>query len=97
LVPIEARTAVIQVPIFIPKSTNTALEKVEEFGLETKEIYRQVEKKHIFTHIQWNMNGVYLEVAEQGGPFSWLSGEEIETSAALPTAFRQFWEEAEYV
>ena len=28
-----------------------ALLKVEEMGLKTKEIYRQVEKKHIFTHI----------------------------------------------
>ena len=77
--------------------TQTALGKVEEFGLKPKEIYRQVEKKHIFTHIRWNMNGIYLEVAEKSGPFRWFTKEEIESTAALPTAFRQFWEEADYV
>ena len=78
-------------------NTKTALDEVERMGLKPREIYRQVEKKHIFTHIQWNMNGIYLEVAEKKGPYSWFSKAQIETSAALPTAFRQFWEEAEYV
>ena len=44
-------------------------------------------------HIQWNMKGIYLEVTEKGGPFTWLTAEQIEGQAALPTAFRQFWEE----
>ena len=77
--------------------TEGALAKVEELGLKPREIYRRVEKKHIFTHIRWNMNGIYLEVAEPSGPFRWFTKEEIESTAALPTAFRQFWEEAEYV
>ncbi len=70
-----------------------ALSAVEDFGLQPKEILRQVEKKHIFTHIQWNMLGTYLRVKEPGGGFTWLTAEEIERSAALPTAFRQFWED----
>jgi len=74
-----------------------ALRVVEQMGLKPRDIYRQVEKKHIFTHIQWDMNGIYLEVAEAGGPFRWLTKAQIETEAALPTAFRQFWEEADYV
>ena len=51
-----------------------------------------MERKHIFTHIRWEMRGVYLEVAEPGGEFAWLTAQEIEKEAALPTAFRQFWE-----
>ena len=70
----------------------TALTKVEEFGLRTKEIYRQVEKKHIFTHIEWRMCGYYLEVAEPEGPFLWLTPEQMDAQAALPTAYRQFRE-----
>ena len=67
---------------------------LEEKGLKIKEIIRQVEKKHIFTHIIWDMRGVYLEVKEQAGPYTWLTAEQIDAQAALPTAFRQFWEEA---
>lgn len=75
----------------------TAIYAVEEMGLIPKEILRQVEKKHIFTHVQWDMSGVYMEVREVNGDFQWLSAEEVNTRAALPTAFRQFWEETDYV
>ena len=74
-----------------------ALEKVEALGLRPREIYRQVGKKHIFTHIQWNMTGIYLETVEPGGDFCWFTEEQINEQAALPTAFRQFWEEREHV
>ena len=72
--------------------TAAALETVAGWELKTREIFRAVERKHIFTHIQWNMKGIYLEVAEPAGDFRWFTAEEINTQAALPTAFRQFWE-----
>lgn len=70
--------------------TEDSLRKVEEMGLKPQNIFAQVEKKHIFTHIEWDMNGIYVEVAETAGPFTWLSFDEIRSRAALPTAFRQF-------
>lgn len=70
--------------------TTLALEAVEEMGLKPKNLIRQVERSHIFTHIVWQMRGYYLEVDEPTGDFTWLSREEIEADAALPTAFRQF-------
>ena len=69
-----------------------AMEAAEKLGLRPKEILRRLERKHIFTHVQWNMTGYYLEVAEPEGSCRWLTPEQIETEAALPTAFRQFWE-----
>ena len=69
------------------------MSKVEGFGLIPREIYRQVERKHIFTHITWQLRGVYLEVQAPGGSFHWRSREQIEAETAIPTAFRQFWEE----
>jgi A/G-specific adenine glycosylase len=69
------------------------LAEVEKMGLRPKEILRTVEKKHIFTHIRWEMRGVYMEVREPAGDFTWLTAEQIDSNAALPTAFRQFWEE----
>ena len=74
-----------------------AVAEVERMGLKPAEIIRQVERKHIFTHIQWDMSGVYMEVKERNGGFQWCSGEQIRLENALPTAFRQFWEEIEDV
>ena len=72
--------------------TANALQTVQDLGLQPREIFREVERKHIFTHIQWNMKGIYLEVAEPAGSFQWFTAEQINTQAALPTAFRQFWD-----
>lgn len=73
-------------------NTQDALDAVGSMGLHPREILREVEKTHIFTHIQWNMKGIYLEVTETGGCFQWFTDDQINTQAALPTAFRQFWE-----
>ena len=76
--------------------TAQALAAVEEMGLAPRDIQRELQRKHIFTHIEWQMRGIYLEVKEPVG-FIWMSPEEIEEKAALPTAFRQFWEEIKNV
>lgn len=70
-----------------------ALAAVEAVDLRPRDILRQVTRKHIFTHIEWDMNGIYMEVAEKSGPYVWMTPEQIDTTAALPTAFRQFREE----
>ena len=77
--------------------TVRALETVEKMGLRPREITKIIERKHIFTHIIWKMQGIYLEVAEASGDFHWMTAAEIRETAALPTAFRQFFEEADYV
>jgi len=77
--------------------TQQALNLLEEKGLHPRHILRQVDRSHIFTHIRWDMRGVYAEVATPIGDYIWMTADEIRTSAALPTAFRQFWEEIEDV
>ena len=74
-------------------TTEQALTQAETLGLRPREILREVNRKHIFTHIRWNMKGIYIEVAATAGCFQWFTAQEINTQAALPTAFRQFWEE----
>ena len=37
------------------------------------------------------------EDQEKTDDFVWMSREQIQNEAALPTAFRQFWEEIDYV
>ena len=74
-----------------------ALRVLEEAGLHPRELLRQTDKEHIFTHIHWILRGYYIEMAEPGGDYTWMTGEQIRDSAALPTAFRQFWEDRENV
>lgn len=74
-----------------------AIVQAAQWGLKPKDITRILELKHIFTHIQWNMTGIYLDVGEKNEQFQWFTEEEIETKPALPTAFRRFWEERDSV
>lgn len=74
-----------------------ALLVVEQYGLKIENIDKLVEKKHIFTHVEWDMYGVYVDVKECAGSFTWFTQAQLHREAALPTAFRQFWEDTENV
>ena len=65
----------------------------EEKGLHPRNVERSIDRHHIFTHIRWDLRGWFLEVDDPAGDFTWLTLEEIDEQAALPTAFRQFREE----
>lgn len=78
-------------------SLEEALRAAAEMGLTPTRILRQSDKDHIFTHIRWEMRGYYLEVSREAGAFTWQTAEEIRLQAALPTAFRQFFEVMNHV
>ena len=69
------------------------LKYLEELGAKPRELLRQTDKKHIFTHIQWNMRGFYLELAAAPDLWQWYTEAEILENIPLPTAYRQFWED----
>ena len=73
------------------------VDQVEQYGLKFENIEKLVEKKHIFTHVEWDMCGAYIDVACCDGSFSWFTREQLRQETALPTAFRQFWEEIDHV
>ena len=77
--------------------TARAVAAAEAGGMAVREVLRSIERKHIFTHIEWQMRGYYLEVNGCPAGFEWLTAEEIRRDVALPTAFRQFWEEIDNV
>lgn len=70
-----------------------ALEAVEAMGLTPKNLLRQSERGHIFTHICWELRGYWVEVDAPAGDYRWLTPEELNRETALPTAFRQFLED----
>ena len=73
-----------------------AIKAVEAWGIGVRDVQRQREKKHIFTHIVWEMRGFYMQVGNKDEHFSWFTAEQIAANAALPTAYRQFWEALNY-
>ena len=74
-------------------SPEKAVQWAENRGLHPRNVEKSIDRSHIFTHIRWDMRGWYLEVDEMAGGFTWLTLEQIDEQAALPTAFRQFREE----
>ncbi len=72
--------------------TQQAVDAAKDLGIPAKQVLRSLDKTHIFTHVQWNMRGYYLETDVCADRFLWFDAEEIEKKIALPTAFRQFWE-----
>ena len=63
------------------------LTAVEEMGLKPRQIFRQVERNHIFTHIRWDILCVWIKA--ESAPFDAYSLDEIEEGISLPTAFKQ--------
>ena len=70
-----------------------AMAWLEERGIHPVNPERMVERNHIFTHIEWKMRGWYIAVADMNEEFIWMDRAQVEQNAALPTAYRQFWEE----
>ena len=83
-----------QFPNFSGKlDLDVVISKVEESGLKLADIKRRVERKHIFTHIEWHMCGYYVEVADMDNRYRWFTLDQLKSEIALPTAFRQFLED----
>jgi len=72
-----------------------AVECLAGMGIQVRDLKRRVERNHIFTHVEWNMAGIYIEVSEKSRMYTWFGAKTISEEIALPTAFRRFWEEIE--
>ncbi len=49
-----------------------------------------IRKKHIFTHIEWEMTSYVVPCENMPDAFVWVTKEELTEGLALPTAFRAF-------
>lgn len=69
---------------------NRALQTADAFGVQPVELFKQMHRVHIFTHIKWQMTCYHILCAEKTPDFVWATAQEIQTTYALPTAFRMF-------
>lgn len=69
-------------------------------GLRTLTIARLPDARHIFSHVEWQMQGWAVElaspdamVAEDASPLVWASPEELADAYSVPSAFQYFLHE----
>ncbi len=54
-----------------------------------KSIEKLPNKKHIFTHIEWNITAYLVELHKVIEPFIWASKDELDTVYPIPVAFKK--------
>lgn len=72
-------------------TTEEAIAQTAAWHCKPLDLTRTAERRHIFTHVEWELYGVYLTCGRQDEQFIWKTAEEIEREISLPTAFRQFF------
>ena len=68
-----------------------AAAQAERWGARPVSLLRETRRGHIFTHVEWDMRCYFFDCRDAPGEdaFVWVSDGELETSVALPTAFRK--------
>ena len=67
-------------------------EQIEKWEIQTDQIQPAGKGKHIFSHIEWHMEGVriHLEKEQPLEDFQWVTKKSLENQYALPSAFEIF-------
>lgn len=73
-------------------SPDEAIRIAESWGAEPQAPLRQLERIHIFTHVEWHMTCYEIPCRKIPAQFTWAEKEQLKNEIALPTAFRMFWE-----
>ena len=71
-------------------SPDQAIAVTEDWGCVPMHLTRESAYKHIFTHVEWDMKGYYLDVHAMPSVFKWVTLEEMEEEVPLPSAFGYF-------
>lgn len=67
---------------------------LQSWGILEGEIVPMRHRKHVFTHIQWEMDCYFVQTkSTENTPFLWLEPDRITEEYALPSAFRAVWKE----
>ena len=73
--------------------TEAALrDKLRSWDIEPLSIVPLGEAKHVFTHIDWLMQGFRIVTPTESDRFLWVTPEELKASYALPSAFKYYYD-----
>lgn len=67
-----------------------------EIVAERRQQTERIQKKHVFSHIEWHMECEIMNCREVGmdNIFTWVTKEQLQKEIALPTAFKKVYEAA---
>ena len=72
-------------------SADEACRIAADLGTGATTVIHAVQGKHIFTHIEWNLQCYYLQCTQTPSIFEWVDAATLADIVALPTAFKKFW------
>lgn len=81
------------------KTIHEVREMLEEAGLSPEKAVSMGNAKHIFSHVEWHMQGVYVrfgatgDMKEEAAELLFVTREELQKEYTLPTSFRFFLEQ----
>ncbi len=67
-----------------------AKEVLTQWKIEAVSVEKGPCKKHIFTHMEWEMTSYFVSCENTPGQFTWVTREELSKELALPSAFQGF-------
>lgn len=76
-------------------SEKEAMDYLASLGVKVKTCRAAGAARHIFSHVEWHMQGFIAFCENEAADFRWLAAEELKSDVALPTAFR-FYEKVVY-
>lgn len=59
------------------------------WGVEPSALVRSAERRHVFTHIRWDMTCYHIDCRAEAPGFTWADSDALRDTYALPTAFRK--------
>ena len=65
-------------------------EELAQRGWHVTSIKSAGEASHIFTHIEWQMKGYWIEVSEPISEWEWVGRDELTDVYPIPTAFKYY-------
>ena len=71
-------------------SPEEAVALAEQWGTQPLDLEKSVCRKHIFTHVEWDMECYCLRCGRMPPEFLWADDTALRGEIALPTAFRMF-------
>lgn len=72
------------------KTTEEVKNILSQWKISIVKIAKGIDKKHIFTHIVWEMESYIIVCGNMSEKFSWVTKEKLANEITLPTAFQAF-------
>ena len=72
------------------KTQEVVTDILNQWQIQVVKIEKAIHKKHIFTHVEWEMESCVITCGNMSEKFLWVTKETLENEITLPTAFQEF-------